>query len=145
MHHHTNITTDPQLDLLSRVGALYATQTENQIHSHRFALGIAEKLLQVLRHQEAQLAEIKAGLVTPPVPCASDSYFMTVRRYAAVHRLRFSIKQLKDLDHRAARFCQKLGIVTRRAHDELFGDSTAYHFLALDDVFGDFPVTGNLH
>ena len=107
------------------------------------SLDLTELVCKALREQEQQLAEVRALAIQANSYNSSDTGFLTVRAYAKIHRVRWSLARAQSVGQRAAKLCREDGIQTGRARDELFGQVNSYPVEVLDEVCGEEIAKGD--
>ena len=105
-------------------------------HAPGVLLDLLELLVQAMREQERQLAEVRAMVSRANSRNSSAPGLYTIRAYANLHGIRLSLSEAKEIGQRASRLCRTHGVQTGQAWDELLGEVHSYPVEALDEVFG---------
>ena len=92
--------------------------------------------------QDQKLVEVRALAIQANSYNSSDTGFLTVRAYAKIHGIRWSLACAQSVGQRAAKLCREDGIQTGRARDELFGQVNSYPVEVLDEICGEEIAKG---
>jgi prophage antirepressor-like protein len=95
-----------------------------------------------LAEQDQKLAEVRALAIQANSYNSSDTGFLTVRAYAKIHGVRWSLARAQSVGQRVAKLCREDGIQTGRARDELFGQVNSYPVEVLDEICGEEIAKG---
>jgi len=96
-----------------------------------------------MAEQDQKLAEVRALAIQANSYNSSDTGFLTVRAYAKIHRVRWSLAHAQSVGQRAAKLCREDGIQMGHARDELFGQVNSYPVEVLDEVCGEEIAKGD--
>jgi len=95
-----------------------------------------------MAEQDQKLAEVRALAIQANSYNSSDTGFLTVRAYAKIHGIRWSLARAQSVGQRAAKLCREDGIQTGQARDELFGQVNSYPVEVLDEICGEEIAKG---
>jgi anti-repressor protein len=100
-----------------------------QLNAMILMLTQLDQVKQVQASQQAQINDLKAKSISSPVE------YYTIAGYASLRGINVDVKEAAVLGRKAVKISKEMGLDTKKAHSEIFGEVNTYHIDVLCNAF----------
>lgn len=105
------------------------TVVDPQLNAMILMLTQLDQVKQVQASQQIQINELKAKSISSPVE------YYTIAGYASLRGINVDVKEAAVLGRKAVKISKEMGLDTKKAHSEIFGEVNTYHIDVLCNAF----------